>query len=283
MILINKIGGIRMKKMLISLAFCMSAVWAVDWTNSAIAALNVSQNSNHNWSAGGEDAMVWQASLKASSEAAFVSWVWKNNVELAYGRTRLGDESSRKHLDKLFLETMLNYNLFQTVKPYVSGRLESQFTTSYAYSDTADRQAISAFWDPGYLTASVGMSYIPDDRISTRMGFAVKQTFAEEYGWADDPDTQSKVETFKNEPGLESITEVNIPWNKILSYKSRLSAFVNFEGVEAIDGRWENSLDAQVAKYLTFSAGLEMLYDVDLDKDSQLRQNITIGLTYQLL
>lgn len=272
-----------MNKTLFAVALGACAASAATWNNSAISSFNLSQNTHHNWSAGGEDAMVWQANLKASSETGWTHWNWKNSTELAYGRTQIDDQASRKHLDKIFLESLVNYNLFATIKPYASGRLESQFTTSYAYSDTAGRQAISAFWDPGYLTESLGMSYVPNPVFNTRLGFALKQTYADRYAWADDLDTEDKVEDFRNEPGLESISEVNLPWNDIVVYKSRLSAFVNFEGVDEIDGRWENTLNAQVAKYLVFSAGVEMLYDKDLDVDSQLRQSLTIGLTYQLI
>ena len=272
-----------MIKHIVTIALLAYVAQAASWTNHAIAAFNLSQNSHHNWTAGGEDAIVWQASLQAGSEAAFTSWNWNNTIDLAYGRTQIDDQASRKHLDKLFFESLVNYNLRTTLKPYVAGRAESQFTKSYVYSDTAARVAISNFWDPGYLTESVGLSYIPNTIFQTRLGFALKQTFSEEYAWADDPETLDKIETFKNEPGLESISEVNLPWNEIVVFKSRLSAFVNFKGTEEIDGRWENTLNAQVSKYLVFSAGLEMLYDKDLSVDSQLRQSLTIGLTYQLI
>lgn len=272
-----------MKKQILTIALLACAAQAASWTNSAIAAFNLSQNSNHNWTAGGEDAIVWQATLQAGSEAAFTSWNWKNTLDLAYGRTQINNQASRKHLDKLIFESLVNYNLLATLKPYVAGRAESQFTKSYVYSDTAARLTISNFWDPGYLTESAGLSYIPNKIFQTRLGFALKQTFSADYGWADDAETVDEIETFKNEPGLESISEVNLPWNEIVVYKSRLSAFVNFKGTDEIDGRWENSLNAQVSKYLVFSAGLEMLYDKDLSVDSQLRQSLTIGLTYQLI
>lgn len=272
-----------MKKILLAITLLTATAFSATWKNEAIASLNATQNSNHNWAAGGEDAMAWQLSFNGSSEGSFTQWNWKNQLQLAYGRTQIADQASRKHLDKIFFETLLNYNLRVTLKPYVSGRVESQFTKSYTYSDTAARVTISDFWNPGYLTESVGMSWIPGTLFQTRLGFALKQTYSKDYGWADDAETADEIETFRNEPGLESISEVNYAFNDMLKYSSRLSAFVNFKGADEIDGRWENTLNAQVSKYLVFSAGLEMLYDKNLSLDSQLRQSITLGLTYQVL
>jgi len=263
----------------------ISMVWgafASSWKNTAVTSITANQNSNHNWVAGGQDALAWQIGLDATSEGSFVLWTWKNQLQLAYGRTQIGDDKSRKHLDKIFFESMLQYNLRPYLKPYVSGRLESQFTTTYEYSDTVARRSISEFWDPGYLTESVGLSWIPGSLFQTRLGFALKQTFSKDHGWADDPETVGELERFRNEPGLESISELGYSFNDLLKFRSRLSAFVNFEGVDAVDGRWENALDAQVSKYLVFSAGVEMLYDKDIDEDSQLRQSVSVGLTYTM-
>jgi len=257
--------------------------FSATWKKEANANLNLSQNSNHNWVAGGQDALVWQADLKGNCEGTFALWTWNNQAEIAYGKTKVANQDSRKHLDKIFLESVLQFSKNPAWMPYASGRLESQFTKSFAYSDTASPVAVSDFWDPGYLTESAGMSWIPNSILQTRAGFALKQTYSDKYGWADHPETSNRVESFRLEPGLESITEVNYAWNDILKYQGRLSAFVNFKGLNAIDGHLENTLNAQVAKYLVFSAGLEMLYDKDLSLNSQLRQNVTIGLTYQLL
>lgn len=270
------------KKIGLILSVLLNSAFSASWENKVITSLNLSQNSNHNWTAGGEDALIWQASLNASSEAAFSLFNWKNQIELIYGRTKIDEQNSRKHLDKIFLESLANYNLSKTIKPYISGRVESQFTKSYDYSDSTKAVAISNVWDPGYLTESIGLSFIPNTTIQTRLGFAFKQTFSETYGWADDKNTNHK-ETFRNEPGFESISELDLKWNEILSYKSRISFFANFKGYNEIDARWENALHAQVAKYMTFSAGLEMLYDKDLSHDSQLRQNLLVGFTFQLL
>jgi len=58
---------------------------------------------------------------------------------------------------------------------------------------------------------------------------------------------------------------------------------VNFKGVEEIDGRWENLLTAQVAKYLNVNFGFEVLYDKDMDDSRQIKQNVAIGLNYSFL
>jgi len=252
------------------------------WTNMVSAASHISQNRFHNWSEGGDNTLTWLISLEGQSDRDWETMAWESELKLNYGRTQINDESSRKSSDEIFFETLYRYKLPAGFSPYVSGRFETQFTAGYEYPDTLGRYAISAFMDPGYLTESAGMGWKPNKVFDTRLGFALKQTFSDQYGWADDPET-AEVETFKNEPGLESISTLNWSLNEILGLRSRLSVFVNFEGVEQVDGSLENSLTAQVAPWFEFDFGLDFLYDYDLDDDTQIRQNMSAALVYRLL
>ena len=67
----------------------------------------------------------------------------------------------------------------------------------------------------------------------------------------------------------------------IASFKSRLWAFVNFEGVEEIDGRWENTLAVMLTPFIEISIGVELFYDKDLDEDMQYKDSMLFGLTWR--
>ncbi|NLG39545.1 MAG: hypothetical protein GX545_06455 [Fibrobacter sp.] len=66
-----------------------------------------------------------------------------------------------------------------------------------------------------------------------------------------------------------------------MTFKTRLWAFVNFKGVDEIDGRWENALLISLTPYLEFSLGIDVAYDKDFSEDSQYRDIMNLGLTWR--
>ena len=252
------------------------------WTNEAIGSLNFSNSRYDNWAAGGEDAMTWSLKLNGSAERDYEHFNWKSTGKLEYGKSKVSGASFRKSADEIFLETVFSYKWTEVLNPYTAASFQSQFTSSYEYDDENDTKTeISKFWNPAYLTQSAGLGYKPMENLLTRLGFSLKETFADEFPFADDPDTE-KFEKSKIEPGLESITEFKTKFNDILKYSTKFNMFINFKGVKEIDTKWENNFSAQVAKYLVVNFTFEMLYDLDQDESRQIKQVLSAGLNYTL-
>ena len=154
----------------------------------------------------------------------------------------------------------------------------------YEYTEDEDgneiKTPVSSFMDPAYETQVAGLAYIPNDMFSQRVGFANRMTISNGYGYADDPETK-KFEKFKDEPGLEAITEFKYNLSDIVSFKSRLWAFCNFEGVEEIDGKWENLLSVLIAPLIELQVGYDMAYDIDQDEDAQYKTMVLFGITWR--
>ncbi len=55
-----------------------------------------------------------------------------------------------------------------------------------------------------------------------------------------------------------------------------LDVFVNFKGVDEIDGRWENTVTAKVNKYINANFGLSVLYEHFSDS-RQIKESLAIG------
>ncbi|MGL1933678.1 MAG: DUF3078 domain-containing protein [Fibrobacterales bacterium] len=277
-------------KQLLIIALCATALFAQDTTKAdapnplqkkLVATFNANQDSYSNWVEGGEDTYGWKLLVNGGLDYIQKNWEFKNTLEIEYGRTAVGDLPSIKSSDKLFIESQYNYTLFSHTAGYAAGQLSTQFTPGYTHAKPR-RAKVSTFFDPGYLMESTGLSYSPDKLFSSRLGFALKQTISsKEFGWADDVETLER-ESFKNEPGLESVSELNLGINDILTYTSRLSLFSNFKGASRIDSHWKNKCSAQVMTYLTIDLSFEMLYDYDLDHDNQYKQGMSLGLTYKL-
>lgn len=253
------------------------------WTPTLGFALAFSQVDHNNWVSKGENSINWNVLFDGTMLGTFGKNQWNNELHLGYGQSKIGDRASRKSLDKMQAESRYSYHFTSLFSGYTGAHLESQWTKSFDYDDDNNtKKAMSDYWDPGYLTLGIGVGYTPHPLIKNRIGFAYKNTWGSKYfGWADDPDTD-RVETWRGEPGLEYI--LSLLWTKgdMLELKSKFSLFANFEGVEEVDLRWENSAKANFSKYFAVALGFEMLYDKDLSEDLQQRNSVSVQLQYNL-
>ena len=284
-----------MKKQLLAIAFaCVASVSVIhaengmfsgylpeNWTADVTASFHYSRHYFKGWAEDGTNSSSWLAKYDADVKGHWQYIDWRNVLNLSWGKNYTKGIGSRKSEDKIFFESTVDFNLFKVIKPYAGARFESQFTKGYEYDEETDTKTpISCFMDPGYITQFAGIAYIPNDIFSQRLAFANRMTVSDGYGFADDPDTK-KIEGFKDEPGLESITELKYALSDIVSFKSRLWAFVNFEGVDEIDGRFQNTLSVMLTPFIQVEIGIEMLYDKDLDEDMQYKDSMLFGLTWR--
>jgi hypothetical protein len=256
-----------------------------NWTADVVAAVKFTRMNFYNWhQESGTSSSTWLVTYDADLKAHWSVADWRNKLNLALGQTWTDGLGKRKSADKIFYETMADFNALEKFKPYVGARFESQFMKGYEYSEDEEgneiKTTISKFMDPGYVTQMAGIGYFPNDMFSTRLGFANRMTISNKYLYADDPDTK-KVEKFKDEPGLESITEFKYSFSDLVSFKSRLWAFVNFKGFDEIDGKWENLLAVTLSPLFELQVGYDVAYDKDLDEDSQHKNTILIGVTWR--
>jgi len=255
-----------------------------NWTADVVAAVRYNWYNFSNWQKDGTSNYTWLVTYDADVQGKWKVANWRNLVDIDLGQTWTKGVGKRKSNDRLFWESMLDFNLSEVLKPYIGNRFETQFMAGYEYSEDEDgneiKKDISSFMDPAYETQVAGLAYIPNENFSQRLGFANRMTISHGYGYADDPDTK-KFEKFRDEPGLESITEAKYAFSDIVSFKTRLWAFCNFEGVEKIDGLWENLLSVMIAPLVELQVGFDMAYDWDLDEDAQYKSMVLFGLTWR--
>jgi len=255
-----------------------------NWTADVVAAVKYNFYNFHNWQQDGTSNYTWMITYDADVQGKWKVANWRNLVDIDLGQTWVEGFGKRKAADRLFWESMVDFNMTEVLKPYVGNRFETQMLSGYEYTEDEDgnevKKAISSFMDPAYETQLAGLAYVPNDNFSQRLGFANRMTISNGYGYADDKDTE-KFEKFRDEPGLESITEAKYAFSDIVSFKTRLWAFCNFEGVEKIDGLWENLLSVMIAPLVELQLGFDMAYDWDLDEDTQYKSMVLFGLTWR--
>ena len=251
------------------------------WQKVIIGNFNLTQNTFDNWIAGGDDAYAWQVNLIMDYTYKKEQADWVNKGKLAYGQTKVNDNASRKSLDEIKLSSVFNYRIQFPLDPYVSFSFESQLTPSYTYDP---KVKVSAFMDPGYLIESAGVGRMLSSILETRIGLAAKQTVADEFAatYSDDPAT-GKIETLRQELGVEAVADLKWKINTQSTLNSNLHLFSDFSAINQIDVNWDTVLATSISKYFNFNLNFKVLYDRDISAKRQLFQSIAMGVTYNFL
>ncbi len=248
------------------------------WNRILNGSVNLSQAYYDNWVKGGEDALNWTFLFEGSAMLDLPLHLWENKAKISYGQTKIGDLALRKTADEINLQSLYFYRLGLYVNPFTSINAQSQFTKGYTYTDTSKTE-VSNFFDPAYIIEAVGAGYTPFNGFSSRLGFALKQTFSPDYGYADNKET-AEVESFKNEPGIALNIEYALDFMDNLSYRSALDVFSNFKGADEMVANWDNSLTAKISKYVNVNFAFEARYDQSQNESRQIREALSLGISF---
>ena len=137
--------------------------------------------------------------------------------------------------------------------------------------------------DPFYLTEALGFIYDRIPNFSTRLGIGMKQTFTDQFNqYSDDPETLNEIEKFKNETGIESVTEYKWEFLENMAYLTSLRLFGTFDDLSVWDVRWDNLIVAKVNDYISVSFNVQLIYDEDESIQRQLKEALQLGISYNL-
>ena len=77
-------------------------------------------------------------------------------MKLAYGRTKLGSSNYKTNDNELYLESVVSRNIGWAIDPYFSNTVRTALAPGFNY-ETDPATEIANFFDPGYLTQSLGI------------------------------------------------------------------------------------------------------------------------------
>jgi hypothetical protein len=255
------------------------------WKHTMTAGVNVSQISYTNWSGGGDNALSWTLVLDGKSVKDEEKTTWSTAFKFAFGQARISDKGLRKTEDRSDLESILSWKLNQYVNPYAAVTIKTQFARGYKYdSPTAGiNTPVSQFFDPAYLTQSVGAGWQPIAEVKTRIGAALRETFADRFAglYTDDPETQGEVEKSKIEGGAESVTDVEWKLAENVLFTSKLEIFAPFKKFDRWDIRTDAKLTLTVSKYIAAMVNLQVV-NIEPFPRTQVKETIALGLTYNV-
>ncbi len=275
------------------------------WTINSDVSLMFAQSSFTNWAAGGDNSITLNGFFNFYAGYEKGKSKWENMLGLAYGQSRIGEQDFRKNEDKI--DFLSNYGLKAAEKWYYSANFnfKSQFADAYNFhDDTAQKEKISGFMAPGYISLGVGMEYRPfeymsfyispatvrwiivnDQDLANAGAFGVEPAYVNDQGFIPG-------ETVRNEFGAYfRFLFVKDIWKNV-NLNTKLELFSNYiEDPQNVDVNWDTMIGLKVNDWLSASFGLQILYDDNTpitDKDgntgprTQIKELFSVGLTYKV-
>jgi len=265
-----------------------------NWRKSFKAGINLNQASfSSNWKAGGINSIGFNTLLNFKANYKSGKRSWDNEIDLLYGLVKNSGQSTRKTLDRIYLDTKYGYSFNDNWGTFVALNILSQFAKGYRYetvNGVEQRALISDAFAPAFITTSWGVEYHPEDYFKIRFSpFAPRVTILRNndgryvavdpqkpYGVDVGDDTRFEWLAFQllAEYDKEIATNITLKWRYLM--------FANYETIEmkTIDHRLDAILTGKVTNFIDVSVGGILLYDFDQDSGAQVSQAFSLGFLY---
>lgn len=285
-----------MRLLIITLVAALAALpAAAEWTVTSENNLTLTQYAySDNWDGSEAGALSWAASSNTVAESQLTELLnSRNTLKLEFGQTHNQDGETHEwakpvnSTDKIDFETVWRFTLHRFVDPFVSGRLESQFTDERDPDETR-------YLNPMILTESAGVARMLIDeepRVwSMRLGAALRQRLDSGVPTGEDGGFKSETTV---DSGLEFVSEFTTPLaDEKLTFSSKLTAYqaLYYSDADDTEGddwkspdvEWENRLSAGITDFLMVNLNLDAYYDKEIDEDPRLKQTLSLGFTWSI-
>ncbi|MGD8780972.1 MAG: DUF3078 domain-containing protein [Ignavibacteria bacterium] len=252
------------------------------WEKQLIVGLNVSQIAFSNWVKGGENSVAWTIHSEFNIKYKSKIWILNNEYKIMYGRTKLGKGEFKTIDNEINLESVLLYNAGWVVVPFFGNSIRTQVTTGFNYEKDLN-ESIVDFFDPGYITQSLGFTYDKSIIGNTRFGIAFQETFTNKHPeYSDDEDT-AEIENFKFETGIESVTNSEFLIDTNIKLVSKLRLFSRFENLDIWDVNWNNQFVSKINSYLRVNFDFVLIYEKAQSLKTQIKESFQLGITYNII
>jgi hypothetical protein len=272
------------------------------WTYDASARLNFSQAAYKDWQeGGGTNSLAFTSNLGGQAARRGERWIQAHKLGLSFGLINQEGQKVRKAEDQILWNSSLRYegdDFFRLFNPTIAADLRTQFAKGFDYTENPFRSEVdstderfpreppvqnSAFFSPAFITQSLGLTYEPVQDFTIRFGGAAKQTVVNKkdlrvlYGVAED-----KPVRFEAGAELASAFDKRITDN--IRYRSQLNVFFSFNQTEEPpDARWNNTINLKVNDWLSTDLQFVALFDEDITDAIQLKETISVGVSFTLL
>lgn len=235
------------------------------WKTGGFLDINISQASQSNWAAGGDN-FSFSATGLFNAYAYYLKGKnsWQNNVNMAYGYLNTTTLGTRKNADSYDLTTEYGYAAGKNWYYSALADFRSQFSNGYLYPTTGPAQFNSAFLSPAYVLLSLGMEYKPNDSFSVFISpITSRWTLVTN-------DTLSFYGKYGVTPGSHVLNQIGayvsanyiLPLSSSVVYTTELNIFSDYEkDPQDLDIYFTNLLAIKLRKLLTLTISVNLIYD----------------------
>ena len=261
------------------------------WKIDLLGRLSATQIGSQNWAEGGANTLASTLAFESKIVRKSKNWNQTHETKLAVGLIKQDTLDLRKATDEIRLRSSFEYSgdgLFHTIRPTIASDISTQFAAGFNYKKNPfkDRDELPAkvsdFLAPATFVQTVGLTYVNKDVFKHRFGFGAKETVVMEenirelYKMADD-------QSVRVELGLESHTHFTKEVFENVRLKTSLGLFAAFNKSDLPDLLWENEVAMKVNKWLGVRVEFKALYDRDVSSMMQLRESLSLGVSYDLI
>jgi len=252
-----------------------------DWKKKFNTGVSLTQSSYSNWAKGGENSIAWTIRLDGEIGKTCKNLEWDFTSLLTFGQVKAEKETPRTTIDKIDLDGSLSWKFGPYINPYFGAGILTQFSTGYDYKVSPPAPK-SKFWDPAYISQSMGAKVKIKNILDHQLGIGLKQTYTSEFNkYTDNPET-NEIEKYKFETGIQSTTKINAKFAERIKVLSKMEMFSSFENIDVIDLRWDTLVTASLTKYIVLTLNVQVNYDKDVIDKTQIKELAGLGISYNL-
>lgn len=253
------------------------------WIPGLVTNIGFNQIAFTNWVKGGENSIAWSILANFKYDNISDIWTYKNSIKGTYGRSKIGGGNYITTDNDLYIENLVSYNVGWAVSPFFSNSIRTQITKGYDYKSSPAKQ-ISDLFDPGYITQTFGFTYDKYPNIITRLGIGFQEIVTNRFtNYSDDPTTKDKIEKFKFETGIESVTDIDYKIDDNIIYKSKIRLFSQFNHIDVWDIRFDNIIAAKISKLISVNFNYLLVYEKAQSPKTQIKEGLQVSFVFNIL
>jgi len=253
------------------------------WEPSLKLELNLSQIAFKDWSKGGENSFSFVGKVNWRMKYKAKNWSFENVFAAEAGRSRVEPDIIKTTANEMYNSSVFRFDIYDAYQsPFISLLIRTPITPGYDYK-VEPAKVISGFFDPGYVTQTVGVFYSKSDVFKTRLGLAFEESFANKFAdrYTDNEET-TNLEYFKFETGIESVSTLKLHLDEDIIYNSTLRLFSGFDRLSVWDVIWKNNLIAKFNEWFNVNLSFLLIYNVKETLRTQMQEAIQIGIVYKI-
>lgn len=261
------------------------------WTGDLVGRLAATQTGFQNWTEGGANTLAFTSGIEGKASRTAFGWDQNHEMRLSFGVIKQDTLNFRKADDQIHLKSTFQYEgerLWNVLSPTLASDVRTQFAPGYNYKKNPFKDGrplpvkVSDLFSPAIFSQALGLTLDPRPWIKQRIGLGAKQTVVVINALRPlyNVDIGDAV---RFETGFEALTRVDREVVENVRYRSSVGLFATFDTPAMPDVRWENIVTMRVNAWLSVQFEHTLLYDEDLSADLQMKEQLSLGVSYTFL